>query len=113
MEIIAIIGSRTTNKDTTERCKALVQSVFFKINKPNQIVMSGGAFSGADYWAKYTAHQLGFRYIEAPANWRNTFKGQFDKYAGLFRNTTIAMVCDRAVAIWDGKSIGTKHCLQE
>lgn len=65
-----------------------------------------GAARGVDLagsvWAK--AHNVPVRYF--PADWRN-----LGKRAGFARNETMAQEADALVAVWDGKSPGTKHMI--
>ena len=42
-----------------------------------------------------------------PADWKN--KG---KQAGILRNIEMAKNADALIAVWDGKSIGTKHMIE-
>lgn len=106
--VIAIIGSRTPNKDSHMRCGQIVGHAFKCLNKNTDIILSGGAGSGADWWARVFAQKYGFRYLEAPAFWTKD-DGSPNRGAGLFRNVTIAKTCDIGLAVWDGRSHGTKH----
>ncbi len=104
--IVGIVGSRTVGLPA-QRCSNIVQYAIRLLSK-DDIIMSGGCTTGADYWAKYWAQALGFRYIEAPPNRSRGVSGLFE------RNKTIVMVSDMVLSIWDGKSHGTlntmDHC---
>lgn len=108
--VTAVVGSRTTGKDELDRVGTLVQELVNK-HKNNTIWMSGGCASGADFWVRKLCRDMELRYIEAPAFWSSMF-GSNNKYAGPYRNQTIAMVCDEAYAFWDMKSPGTKSFIE-
>jgi len=117
MRLVAIIGSRTTNKDDYMRVGRLVGAEFKNLSQTNDIIVSGGAPTGADHWARKYCNQHGFRYLEAVAFWSRqvadqTYPGLVTDYgAGKFRNLTIAKVSDLCIAFWNGTSRGTKHCI--
>mgnify|MGYP000025132384 CR=1 FL=1 len=66
-------------------------------------VVSGGA-RGVDrdgeYWAKLNNIPIKL----FPADW-----DKYKKAAGVIRNIEMAMYADALIAVWDGKSKGTKH----
>lgn len=109
--IIGIIGSRTKSKDQQDMVLEKVREVFKYINRSKDIVISGGCASGADAASLKVSGELGIQYLVAVAHWnpRSSFgrANSFDKNAGFKRNSTIAQVCDKLVAFWDGKSSGT------
>lgn len=98
--ILGIVGSRTFDPLVSKRCSDIVHYAVNLLG-PQDIVMSGGAKHGADYFAKYWAQKLRRRYIEAPANPVLGVPGLFA------RNTTIVMVSDKILSVWDGVSHGT------
>jgi len=71
------------------------------------VVLSGNA-RGADtlgeQWAKENAIPLEIY----PAGWQ-----QYGKKAGLMRNIQMAEKADALIALWDHKSTGTKHMIEE
>lgn len=69
------------------------------------VIISGGA-SGVDSLAELWAKKMGFRVERYKADWKKYGKG-----AGFIRNKRMLDEGrpDRAIIIWDGKSVGTKH----
>lgn len=68
-------------------------------------VYSGGAHgvdTAGETWAK--SQNIPVRVF--PADWET-----FGKRAGMLRNETMASQADQLIAIWDGKSPGTKHMI--
>ncbi len=111
---MAIVGSRTVGKDNLITVGKKVTEYINTLNKSEDIVISGGADSGADYWAKRICKDQRRPYIEAPAFWiPNNNHGNVDKSAGPRRNTTIALACTELVAFWDGKSRGTADVVKK
>ena len=117
MRIVAIVGTRTTGVDNSQTCMLKVGSILACLDPKTDVILSGGAKSGADHWARKLAFRKGFRYIEAPADWYpenlTGMSNIVDKSAGLKRNTTIAIVCTHCVAVWDGISGGTKDMISK
>jgi len=107
-QILAVIGSRTQDKDSHNRVKGLVNHLFKGLDQ-HSLVISGGAITGADYWAKALCNQNKIPYIEAVAFWNATgsWGAGYDKTAGHFRNRIIVRLCTRMVAFWDQRSPGT------
>lgn len=99
---IAVVGGR----DFTDR-----ERLFTELDRARKlwgdfVVVSGGA-RGADQFAEGWAHA---RMLET-----EVYLPDYTKYSGyaapLIRNETIAQVCDRMIAYWDGKSRGTKDSI--
>ena len=67
---------------------------------PTEVV--SGAARGIDTLGEHWARVRKIPIKRFPANWK-----QYNKAAGLFRNTEMAEYADALVAIWDGKSTGT------
>lgn len=113
---MAIIGSRTTGKENFNTVLKTVQEILKNLNKNNDIIISGGAPTGADAAARYLAGRWGFSYLEAVAFWRpaGTKKtNDYDRLAGLKRNSLIAELADIVYAVWDGKSRGTADTIEK
>jgi hypothetical protein len=70
-------------------------------------VVCGGA-RGVDKLGKNHAICLGLELHEFPADW-----DRHGKAAGFIRNSQMADFADALLAIWDGKSRGTNHMVQE
>jgi hypothetical protein len=73
----------------------------------NQIteVVSGGA-RGVDRDGEYYASTKELHCKVFPADWEG-----LGKKAGLLRNIQMADYADALIAVWDGKSKGTKHMI--
>ena len=100
MKKLAIIGSRSfTNYGLAIQ---IFQDYF--IDKVDTIV-SGGAV-GADAVGRRISKDYLLKYIEFLPDYK-----QFGKSAPLKRNIDIVNTADYLLALWDGKSTGTKHTL--
>jgi hypothetical protein len=95
-----IAGSRTNNN-----IKDLIKAIDY-CNWPITSVITGKA-RGVDHlgelWASY--HKIPI--IEFPANWK-----KFGKSAGYKRNKEMADNADALIALWNGKSRGTKSMIE-
>lgn len=110
--IVGVIGSRVKDKDNNNLLGKLVHRYMVNDKNINQIIwLSGGASTGADYWVRKYCSDYRLQYLEAPAFWSQLYRykdgGDFDKTAGLRRNSTIATVCTELWAFWDQVSRGT------
>ena len=72
---------------------------------PEEVVC--GMARGAHLWGKVWAERFGLPVKEFPADWE-----KYGKFAGFVRNAEMAKYADELLAIWDGKSRGTKHIIQ-
>jgi hypothetical protein len=91
---VAVIGTRTIKK-------APGVGKIIDQYSPTEIV--GGGCRGASEIGKAYAEHKKLAYIE--------FKPEYSKYGRIaphLRNELIAQYCDVMIAIWDGKSKGTK-----
>ena len=99
---IIIAGSRSV-RSLADVCVAMGESGW--ISQVKEIV-SGGA-NGADklgeLWAK--THNKPVRLFQA--QW------PIGRHAGVARNIQMAKYADALVAVWDGKSAGTKHMIAQ
>lgn len=68
-------------------------------------VFSGGA-RGVDIAGENWAIAQGIPVRSFPADWET-----FGKRAGMLRNEEMASQAEQLIAIWDGKSPGTKHMI--
>lgn len=66
-------------------------------------VVSGTA-RGVDRLGEWWAEEHHIPLIQFPPNWESYGKG-----AGMVRNKEMAYYADALIAVWDGKSKGTKH----
>lgn len=69
------------------------------------VVISGGA-RGADQRGEQWAHKHGVPCERFLPDWET-----FGKSAGYKRNLQMAEAADALIALWDGKSRGTKHMI--
>ncbi len=65
-----------------------------------------GMAAGVDMLGWHWASEYGIDILEMPAEWK-----QFGKQAGYIRNQAMAFEADSLLAIWDGKSKGTRHMI--
>lgn len=65
-----------------------------------------GCARGVDYLGRDWAKGNSIRVTLFPADWSN-----YGKSAGYRRNVDMADYADALVAVWDGKSRGTKHMI--
>lgn len=70
-------------------------------------IVSGGA-RGIDLCGEVWAEAKGLPYVRFVPGWG--FHGR--KYAAYVRNHDMGFFADQLLAIWDGKSPGTKHMIQ-
>ena len=96
---VIIAGSRSID-DPIDIRQAVRQSGFIVSE-----VVSGGA-RGADRLGEYWAEENGVPCQRFPADWET-----FGKPAGIIRNVAMAKYADALIAIWDGRSNGTKHMI--
>ncbi len=96
---VIIAGSRTID-DYRLLCQAIVESQF-RID----VILSGTA-NGVDRLGELWASRHNTPVEKYPANWQ-----QFGKSAGYIRNVEMSHNADALIAIWDGKSRGTKNMI--
>jgi hypothetical protein len=72
--------------------------------RPTEVVC--GEARGADRVGKAWAIEHGIPVKSFPADW-----DKHGKRAGILRNEEMGRYADRLIAIWDGKSRGTKHMI--
>lgn len=70
-------------------------------------VVSGGA-QGVDFLAELLAKKKSLKFTEFKAAW-----DELGRSAGFVRNIQMADYADRLIAVWDGKSRGTFHMMQQ
>jgi predicted Rossmann fold nucleotide-binding protein DprA/Smf involved in DNA uptake len=123
---IAIVGAREASDETLEKVRALVRSL-----PEGTVVVSGGA-EGVDTVARDEALQRGLRVVtyeprddgmvhvkhEVPfAEWLHAARYRVPSRAMrdtiIFRNTLIAIECDRMVAFVQGSKGGTWDALKQ
>tara|TARA_Y100001938_G_scaffold17570_1_gene21597 strand:+ start:848 stop:1282 length:435 start_codon:yes stop_codon:yes gene_type:complete len=75
--------------------------------KHHQITVLSGTARGSDRIGEAYAKHRDFKIEQFPANW-----DLYGKSAGYRRNVQMADNADALIAIWDGKSKGTKHMIE-
>lgn len=98
---VIIAGSR----DITDRvivAKAILESRF------NFTEVVSGTARGVDRLGEIFACSKGYSVKKFPANWT-----EYGKAAGHIRNREMAQYADALLAVWDGKSRGTKNMIEE
>lgn len=97
-----IAGSRNVKK--YETVVTAIRQAVVKGFRPTCII-SGGAI-GVDTLGEKFAREFGFALEVYPADWN-----KYGNRAGVIRNEEMAKDADALIAIWDGKSKGTKHMI--
>ena len=77
----------------------------FDINLEEDVIVSGAA-RGIDTVGEVWAEDMGLPVVRFPAKWET-----LGKSAGRRRNEEMAKYADALIAIWDGRSAGTKHMI--
>lgn len=98
---VVIAGSRTID-DYTLLLLAIKQFPF-----PITEIVSGKA-RGVDTLGEIWARANNIPIKEFPADWST-----YGSAAGPIRNKKMADYCDAAIVLWDGKSAGSKHMINE
>lgn len=98
---VIIAGSRSIG--SYEDVGRAIEKAPFEITE----VVSGGA-QGVDQLGKFWAYQAGIPSKQFNAHW-----SEHGKAAGPIRNREMAAYADALIAIWDGKSRGTKNMIEE
>jgi hypothetical protein len=83
----------------------LVHHAMLQITWPVMEVVSGMA-KGVDTLGENWASKMGIPIKQFPANW-----DKYGRRAGPIRNEEMGDYAEALVAIWDGKSRGTKHMI--
>lgn len=100
---VIIAGSRWIT-DPRHLVKAIGDSGF-----QIAVVLSGTA-RGVDMLGEAWARSNRCPIMRFPAAWKNR-DGEVDRKAGFKRNITMAEHADALIAVWDGRSPGTKHMI--
>lgn len=104
---IIIAGSRDVENPLAKVTLAMMEALdkwgltYYEVS-----TILSGTCRGIDRAGEGWAHLNHVRVAQFPADWANKGKG-----AGYSRNVQMAENADALVAIWDGKSRGTKHMI--
>ena len=98
---IIIAGTRTFNNYIL-----LSQIINYYTKNISNFEIVSGCARGVDTLAIKFAKEYNIKVHEFPANW-----DQYKKRAGYLRNIEMAKFSNALIAIWDGKSRGTKHMI--
>lgn len=98
---IIIAGSRTIQYHHYNFLITSIKESNFNISK----IICGEA-KGADTLGKIYGIDNNIEILSFPANWC-----LYGKQAGILRNIEMSKVADGLIALWDGKSTGTKHMI--
>lgn len=78
----------------------------FKVCLTDVKEVISGCASGVDHAAIVWAENHKIKCTKMPADWKKLGNG-----AGFVRNEEMAVLCDTAIIIWDGKSRGTQDMM--
>ena len=98
---IIIAGGRDFND-----YKTLCGVCDYMFQKQKEIEIVSGTANGADKLGEQYANEMGYPIKQFPADW-----DKHGKKAGYLRNKEMAEYADALLALWDGKSKGTKSMI--
>ena len=99
---LLVTGSRNiTDLEFVTNC---LDTILVEGTNFNDIIQGGAR--GVDNLVKKYCLKRGIYYYTYSAEW-----DVYGKSAGPIRNNKMVEVCDGGIAIWDGKSKGTKQCM--
>lgn len=101
---ILVGGSRTFTNYALLSAKL---DKYIQVEYPEAIILSGAA-KGADALAEKWAFSHWHTVMRFHPDWDN-----HGKAAGLIRNVEMVKQASLAIFFWDGKSPGTKHCIEK
>lgn len=99
-----------SEKAARDRADVLITEELNKLavaNPDHQPVIITGMASGPDRWGRDYSVRTGTPRIECPSEW-----DLFGRGAGHIRNQFMAMLGSSVLAIWDGRSPGTKRMIE-
>lgn len=101
---IIIAGSRIITEYSFVKEAVIDSGVWSRYGRRIEIV--SGMANGVDTLAVEFAERNNLTLHKFPAKWK-----EYGKRAGYMRNVEMAEFADGLIAIWDGKSRGTKHMI--
>lgn len=102
---LVICGSRDIKEDVTPYISVIDSLLKDKV-ETHRIVIISGCAKGGDLIGEKYAELKGYEIHRYPADWN-----RYGKSAGYKRNEKMVAVGTAILAIWDGKSKGTKHTI--
>lgn len=109
-----VIIAGTRNLGTIKDLEAAISLSRFELSE----IVSGHASSGGDKLGEDYAKAHSIKLTLFPAKWKvrkligGILTNSVDKQAGFKRNIEMAHYADALIALWDGKSNGTRHMIQ-
>lgn len=100
---VIIAGSRTCTDPNI--LNSAVEDFYFRGHRITTVVC--GCARGADHLGRVLAWHNGFPLREFKPDWK-----KYGRSAGAIRNEEMAKNADALIALWDGKSPGTKHMIE-
>lgn len=101
-----VIIAGTRNFDDYQLLKRYADKILANVSKPIEIV--SGRCRGADLLGEHYASEKRFLLTFFEAKW-----SEYGRRAGPMRNAQMASYADALIALWDGKSKGTKNMIDE
>ena len=103
---LIIAGSRTCTFEDLTGAIWSDWGIWDLVNRASAII-SGGAIGADKAGERLAMASPGVELVVMPADW-----DRYGKSAGFRRNEEMAKVGDKLLAVWDGKSRGTKHMIE-
>lgn len=101
-----IAGSRTLNLPPDDMQRIVTRS---RIDVTEVVC---GMCDGIDISGRVWGKRCGLVVTDMPATWIGP-DGKRDNAAGIKRNVKMAQYAEALIAVWDGRSPGTKHMITE
>jgi hypothetical protein len=95
-------------RDFSDYRLLLKQVDYYRLHKNEITEVVSGCATGADELGERYANENQIPIKHFPADWN-----QYKKAAGPIRNREMAQYADVLIAVWDGKSKGTKNMIDE
>jgi hypothetical protein len=108
VKIVAIIGSRYDAWSDPGAVEDFIDGYLDGWDSSSSVISGESPGGGVDIWVRETCKRKGISFTPYPADW-----GRWGKSAGRIRNTTIVNAADEVVAIWNGRSNGTRDVIDK
>jgi hypothetical protein len=100
-ERVAIVGTRGASLERQRIVELVVKEL-----PEGTIIITGDEAYGVDSYAVKAGTDAGFVVVKCYAPWNSRGKS-----AGPIRNNVVVEMCNYLIAVWDGKSRGTKNAI--